>query len=336
MIRHNLADQVLHLLALQNHRFRQFSFEQECQRTRAVADPRRENLFIAGMARAGSTALLNVLFASGQFAATTYAQMPFVLAPSLAARIALFRRSNVATLERAHGDGIRISIESPEALDGIFWSTFLPRKTTDIRPTEVPESILQKYAIFIENQLACSSEHRYLCKMNQGIDKLESIADFFSRSLILIPFREPLQQAASLLRQHRRFSNLSWYEQRYLDWQQHHEFGDLHRGFPIDENQSMPDTLNYWLQQWQQVYQYLSDLCQRSNNLLLLSYESLATSAQPWRHLEKKLGLGLETESFINSNRDNPNKNETFDPELHDVCKQLYADLCTQSEARLC
>ena len=37
--------------------------------------------------------------------------------------------------------------------------------------------------------------------MNQGIDRIAALAEYFERALILVPFREPRFQAASLLRQ---------------------------------------------------------------------------------------------------------------------------------------
>ena len=335
MLRHGLVDQSLHLLAL-SRSFRIFSFDRECRRNRLAANPQRKNLFIAGMARAGSTTLLNTIFAGGEFAATTYAQMPFVLAPSLAGRLASISRSNGATTDRAHGDGIQVSAGSPEALDGIFWSTFFPLQTPEIQPRRVPEPILQKYAKFIENQLAGSESQRYLCKMNQGIDKLESLADFFPQSIFLLPFREPQSQAISLLRQHHRFSNLSWYEKRYLDWQQHYEFGDLHRKFSTDEISPSPDRPDYWLEQWRLVYTYLFDLASRYDNLIPLAYESLADSAPLWQKLERKLNLNLDRASFLNRNPDNIDRGLTLDTNSLDRCNQLYDQLSGLSETRLC
>ena len=124
---HGLADQALHLMAMST-RFGQFSFERECRRNGSVADPLRKNLFIAGMARAGSTALLNTMYASGQFAATTYALMPFVLAPSLAKQLSILSSGNGTPVERAQRDGMLIGTDSPEALDGIFWSVCFPAR----------------------------------------------------------------------------------------------------------------------------------------------------------------------------------------------------------------
>ena len=57
----------------------------------------------------------------------------------------------------------------------------------------VPPAILRQYAMFIENLLLDAGASRYLSKMNQGIDKLESLAVYFERSIFLVPFRDPLR-----------------------------------------------------------------------------------------------------------------------------------------------
>ena len=46
---------------------------------------------------------------------------------------------------------------------------------------------------------------RYLSKNNQNIRRLVLISEIFPRSKILIPFRDPLQQAFSLYSQHMKF-----------------------------------------------------------------------------------------------------------------------------------
>ena len=71
-------------------------------------DRRREHVFIAGMARSGSTALQNALHTSGAFAATTYQLMPFVLAPSLARMVGRLSAAPAGPVERRHGDSIPI------------------------------------------------------------------------------------------------------------------------------------------------------------------------------------------------------------------------------------
>ena len=70
-------------------------------------------LFITALPRAGTTLLLELCVASGTFASHTYRQMPFVLIPMLWNRFSEgFRRSDMPR-ERAHGDGMLVSVDSP-------------------------------------------------------------------------------------------------------------------------------------------------------------------------------------------------------------------------------
>ena len=44
-------------------------------------------VFVTGLARAGTTALMRALHGTGQFASLTYADMPMVMAPNLWAKL---------------------------------------------------------------------------------------------------------------------------------------------------------------------------------------------------------------------------------------------------------
>ena len=81
------------------------------------------NVFITGLARSGTTILLNSLYKSNSFASLTYLDMPFVLAPNLWSKISS-KKIFIDVKERAHEDGIKLSIESPEAFEEVFWKTF--------------------------------------------------------------------------------------------------------------------------------------------------------------------------------------------------------------------
>lgn len=338
MSRPPVADRTLHRLALQSRRFREFCFAGECARNDYAADRQRPNVFIAGVARAGSTALLNAIHASGDFAATTYSLMPLVLAPSLARRIAWLRRRPGLAAERAHGDGIRVEIGSPEALDGIFWSTFLPPDESCLGPREVPLDILRGYARFVENLLAQSAAERYLTKMNQGIDKLAALAGYFDRSVFLLPFREPLQQAASLARQHRNFAVLSGYERQYFEWLGHSEFGAAHKPFvPAGGSlpASKPDDIEYWLRQWHDAYAYLAGLAESRSNLLPLCYEQLAASPASWESLSQRLGTTVRGDAFVDRNALPARPVGEVDGDLRRACDGLYTRLRRRSEQGL-
>ena len=83
-----------------------------------------DHVFVVGLARSGTTILLNAIYQSNQFASLTYDDMPFILAPNFWAKISP-RKSHGELQERAHGDGVRVSTNSPEAFEEVFWKTFV-------------------------------------------------------------------------------------------------------------------------------------------------------------------------------------------------------------------
>jgi hypothetical protein len=344
MTRQSYADMALHLLALQSGRFRKFCFSRECEHNDIVPDRQRENVFISGVARSGSTALLTALFQSGVFASTTYAMMPFILAPTVAKLICRIPNKVHSETERAHGDGIKSGLDSAEALDGVFWSTYFPAESIRLNPQEVPNPILQHYEMFIENLLWTCDSDRYLSKMNQGIDKIGSMAAHFKRSIFIIPFRDPLQQSLSLLRQHQNFSELSWYERKYFAWLGHYEFGGLHKGFfeQCDKTGSSkapgfePHELNYWLSQWENSYRYLSGLADLYDNVVPVSYEQLAASTALWESLSGKLNADLCGNEFVNLNVLEPDIVGEVDDFMRQACDSLYDNLLHKSTVKLC
>ena len=81
------------------------------------------HVFVAGLARSGTTILLNAIYQSSQFASLTYDDMPFILAPNFWKKISP-RKSHGELKERAHGDGVKVTTDSPEAFEEVFWKTF--------------------------------------------------------------------------------------------------------------------------------------------------------------------------------------------------------------------
>ena len=82
------------------------------------------HVFVTGLARAGTTILMREIHRTGAFGSLTYADMPFVLAPNLWAQISRKGQKPGVRAERAHGDGIEVDTQSPEALDEVYWRVF--------------------------------------------------------------------------------------------------------------------------------------------------------------------------------------------------------------------
>ena len=340
MNRQNTLDRFVHRFALGSRRFRKFCFKRECDRNDYAYDRNRANLFVAGVARSGSTALLERLYASDEFASTTYAMMPFVMAPGIAKLFSRIHGKNRAGSERFHGDGIAISLDSPEALDGIFWNTWLAPFDGRLLSRELTADTLRDYAMFIENLLRTSSADRYLCKMNQDITLVESLAGYFRNSIFLVPYRDPLAQSASLLRQHLNFSRLSGYEKTYLQWLGHHEFGMTHRPFHEADTKAQTtfstDDRNYWLQQWKYGYSYLSGLAAEYPNLIPVAYETMARSPSFWTRISGLLDIDVKGDLFEDRNDASGMTETDVDVALYNDCRSLYQELSRLSEHRLC
>ena len=340
MIRHGFTDRLLHRFALGKPGMRRWWFDLECRKNDYAFDLTRRNVFVCGAARSGSTMLLRQLQETDAFAATCYRHMPFVLAPSIWGRGRPRNRSGAQLTERRHGDRIEVGPDSAEALDGVFWNTLFPNYRGRICPRDLPPELLERYAMFVENLLRHEQRQRYLSKTNQGIDKIAAIASGFPNSIVLVPFRDPQQQAASLCRQHRNFGSLDAYETRYLFWLDHHEFGSTHRPFVESENAEIPrgdpGQVDYWLEQWYTIYAYLARLAGLHDNLIPVCYERMAESSEPWIQLSKILGVEVSGQAYVN--RNDPERIasvETDDGRL-ERCRSLYRQLDELSERRAC
>jgi hypothetical protein len=294
---------VLHGLALGVTAIAEASFdaEQAIMGRDLVPSDGAPHVFVTGLARSGTTVLMRAMFASGEFCSLTYRDMPFVLAPGLWSRIAGERIERQAA-ERAHGDGVMVDFDSPEAFDEVFWRIFCgpayirADRLLSMRADAQTVDRFRRYVALIQKRYRRA---RYLSKNNNNILRIGSLLDAFPSARIIVPFREPLQQAVSLLRQHRRFRQKhrdDRFSERYMRWLVHHEFGADHRPFEwglLAAQGYGPDTLDYWLAQWVGVYGHLLQDAQRYRaNVRLLSYETLCSQPQQqWRKLTEFIGL---------------------------------------------
>lgn len=117
----------LHWMALELQLVRATSFELEKTLYLKKAN-RRPNIkdqpvFVMGLARSGTTVVLEILEKTGAFHSPTYRDMPFVLSPNLWKSLTQHSRLNGQMVTRAHGDGIVVGFDSPESFEEVFWRT---------------------------------------------------------------------------------------------------------------------------------------------------------------------------------------------------------------------
>lgn len=265
-------------------------------------------VFITSLARAGTTILLELLASRNEFASATYRNMPFTMAPLLWGRISgLFYKAGEKT-ERAHGDGIAVNLNSPEAFEEMIWMAFwsehygnghIETWTGNDRKPEF-EAFLARHMKKIV--AGTPGAHRYLSKNNANIARLALIPVAFPDAQVLIPVRDPAAHVASLMRQHRRFNDLharDRFARQYMEGIGHFEFGAALRpiAFPGGpQNADGAEHADYWLGYWIAAYEHVL----RTAPAAAIFVDHDALSSQPVLHLPLLCeALGLDDKAAL-------------------------------------
>ncbi|MCS6987477.1 MAG: sulfotransferase [Sphingomonadaceae bacterium] len=289
------ADRLLHRLALDSPAVATWSFRLDQERVRRpvanIVDER--HVFVSGLARAGTTILMRRLHASGAFRSLTYRDMPFVLAPGLWRRVSSVGRRELKAAERAHGDRIRVDLDSPESLDEVFWRIFDGPsyiRAHGLIPHDPPDELVALYRAYVNAILWAANPpaRRYLAKNNNGILRLAALRRAFPHALVLVPFRDPLDHAASLFAMHQRFlerQRADPFVRQYMGWLGHHEFGADHRPFLFgpDRPSAATHSLDAWLERWIGVYAHLE--ARLPPGAVPVCYEDLCADPAVWARL---------------------------------------------------
>jgi len=220
-------------------------------------------VFVAGLARAGTSILTRMLHETGAFASLTYRDLPFPLAPNAWARFG--RGRHVAARERGHGDGLTHDLDSPEAIEELFWLTLEGeryRLKDGLLPTHPEADTIHAFRDYARLVRRRYGKPRYLSKNNTNILRLPALVEAFPDAMLLHPFRDPVEQAASLLAQHLRACAMAAedpYRRDFMRWLGHHEFGADHRPFLLWDRVRGGDTtgIDYWLRRWIAAYGFL-------------------------------------------------------------------------------
>lgn len=311
-----------------------FDIEKSLYLSKSKEATNGRHVFVCGLARAGTTVLMRRLYESNQFVSLTYRDMPFVLSPNLWGSLNRFSRKSKELEERAHGDGLLVDFDSPEALEEVFWKTkcgtgyiLADRLIPMIADDETIEDFRTYVSLILKDHDTC----RYLSKNNNNIIRLSSISKAFPKATVLVPFRQPDQQAYSLMRQHQRFVEMHLtdrFSKKYMTWLVHHEFGSDHRPFVLDEKKQFrfdPDNLNYWLELWLHTYSCLAE--HLSDQVRLICYETLCEdSERVWDELARHLEIGDHTGTLIFSGSHHQ-LDCAFDEDLLDAAVRLYDKL---------
>lgn len=299
------------------------------------------HVFVSGLARSGTTILMRSLHETASFASLTYEDMPFVLAPNLWKQISL-KKSGNALKERAHKDGILINDKSPEALDEVFWKVLLQDNYIQkdrLLINEIPSGTLdayEQYVLLVIRRNFVGNKLRYLSKNNNNILRLNFLLEKFPNACVIIPFRDPLQHAISLLAQHHNFCEIQRADKfalNYMTWIGHYEFGLNQKPFYLEDDlvfkrmlEYDKNDINFWLLTWLNYYSYV--LKKYSEKAILFCYETFCNAPGSVLHyLARRINLPeieFRPVHFELKMKENTNADKT----ILDECTAVYEKLC--------
>lgn len=288
---------MLHSLTLNNEIFKELSFDIE----RNIFASNIEKispkiLFISGLARSGTTALLNHLVQAQVGKSLTYNDLPFIFLPNL---LRGFKQTKSFSdlSERAHGDQIKINEDSPEAIDEIFWkfqlkNAYIKEKTLEI--CDIKTGDINNYLTFIRLHLLASDRSIYVTKNNNSLLRISSFLQQNNfPAHYIFTLRDPLSHANSLLKQHLHFREIhkrDSFSLTYFNSLGHFEFGKNLKYFDFNQekynrqlNSLNPLEINYWLVSWLNYYSYLNQI--RTEDFAFVSFSDLCES--PDKIIEK-------------------------------------------------
>jgi hypothetical protein len=331
---YNRLEQCLHWLALEPRAVRELSFDLE----RRFARPGSTALstravYVCGLARSGTTVVLRALARSDAFRSLTYRDMPFVLAPNLWRRFTRHTVRPSSPAERAHGDGIMVDFDSPEAFEEVFWRTYCPQPAGaacygSVTPTA------DAMEAFAEYRAVVAGTKRYLSKNNNNLVRLDALARHGGGTIVVV-YRQPLDAARSLHRQHQRFCAAqrdSPFTRSYMAWLGHHEFGLDHKPFclaiPAMREGRSAETLDYWLEYWAAIHEHAAS---HAGTARLVDYDAFCR--QPARAMEALMdAVALEGDAAslsgeIRAMPSSAGDAEAFDPQLVERAHAAHAAL---------
>lgn len=242
-------------------------------------------IYIAGLARAGSTMLLEILSWHADTVSHRYRDYPAVHIPAMWNWFVDRAGNGPETrLQRAHGDGIEVTSNSPEAFEEIIWMAFFRNLHTPSVANTLGGDVENRpfeafYRDHVRKLLRVRGGSRYVAKGNYNVTRLEYLLKLFPDARYVIPVREPTWHVASLMRQHALFCRVERDDRRILRRMQragHFEFGLDRRPINTGDRCAVRRILKLWeegrevegwARYWSHVYGHVAERLEASRAL---------------------------------------------------------------------
>ncbi len=263
------------------------------------ATPVIKPIYVTSLARAGTTIVTELLERHPDVTSHRYSDFPNVWTPYWRNDLLQkSRRETPALTERAHRDRIRISNDSPEAVEEVLWMHFFDGLHDERHGQVLDENDRRGdfdafYRDHIRKLLAVRGASRYLAKGNYNTARLRYLHSLFPDARYVVPLRDPVQHIASLVKQHRLFEEADQQDPRVgrqLSLSGHFEFGP-HRTFVHFGDQAEAGAIRDcwnggrevegWARYWAATYRHLEaqlgDDANLRGALMLFRYEDLCS-----------------------------------------------------------
>lgn len=276
-------------------------------------------IHVCGLARSGSTILLEILNRHAETASHRYRDFPFIHTPFWWNRyLDLSPTDEPEPVERAHRDRIMITRDSPEAMEEGLWTSFFPNchdhcRTHVLDAASINPRFEKFYAAHMKKVMMIRGGSRYLAKGNYNLTRMEYILRMSPEARFVIPIRQPLAQVASLLKQHRLFNReeqVNPRAARHMRRKGHFEFGSNRRPVNVNNWGEAERARDFWgsgreahgyAVQWSSLYGFVADRLADNPALkkavMVVRYEDLcAKSEEVLDRLFSHVGLDRDQE----------------------------------------
>jgi hypothetical protein len=202
-------------------------------------------------------------------------------------------------VERAHGDRIMVTAESPEAFEEAVWMAFFedahdPTRNAVLDETTERGDFASFYRNHLRKLLLARGGSRYLAKGNYNVTRLAYLKRILPDALFVVPVRDPVAHIASLVRQHEHFCRegaRNGRVRRHMRRSGHFEFGldrrAIHTGDPesaerIRAHWEAGREVEGWAEYWASLYGHVHATLERRSDVreatLLVRYEDLCAT----------------------------------------------------------
>ncbi len=253
--------------------------------------------YVTGLARAGTTVVLEMLGQHPQVATHRYTHMVMPYLPHWLKVFADKTPIMTSPVERLHKDGLMVTRDSPEAVEEQIWQRYfrdaLDESTSAILDGKTTNKAFERmYPETIRKLLYNQGATRYAAKNNYNVSRMEYILKLFPDAKFVIMVRNPFDHIASLAKQDAVLSQLETADPRLLDWTKiigHREFGSAKVCINMGNRELVREIRRLWTTEegyvrgwakyWASIYSHVLHRLNSSKSLsdaaLVVRYEEL-------------------------------------------------------------